>query len=128
MVGVTLSTTLTGVLVEVPYLWRRGTLATVAVALALRGGICLGLSGLSALPFVVGAHAAARTGRVRLLFGVCLVLFFVGLALRAFLFFAHVRARMQDAPGPEGALVTLVTEPLASAAAVGLLWGLRRAR
>ena len=75
MVGVTLSTTLTGVLLEVPYLWRRGTLATVAVALTLRGVICMGLSGLSALPFVVGAHAAARTGRVRLLFGVCLVLF-----------------------------------------------------
>ena len=127
MVGVTLSVTLTGVLIEVPALWARGP-GVLLGALALRLGACAGLSVLSALPFVVGAHAAARLGQARLLFAVCLILFFVGLALRAFLFFDHVQARTQGTPGAEGVLAVLIGEPLASAALLGGLWGLLRRR
>jgi hypothetical protein len=127
MVGVTLSVTLTGVLIEVPALWARG-LSALLPALSLQLLACAGLSVLSALPFVVGAHAAARVGPTRLLFGACLILFFVGLALRAFLFFDHVQARMQGSPGAEGALLVLLGEPLVSAAVLGGLWGLLRPR
>jgi len=127
MVGITLSLTLTGVLVEAPYLWRRGASTALSFLLAGFGGSVV-LSGLSVLPFVVGAHAAARTGRTRLVFGACLILFFVGLALRAFLFFEHVQARTQGAPGAEGVLAVLLGEPLASAAVLASFWGLLRAR
>ena len=127
MVGITLSLTLTGVLVEAPSLWRRGASTALSFLLAGVGGSVV-LSGLSVLPFVVGAHAAARTGRTRLVFGACLILFFVGLALRAFLFFDHVRARTQGAPGAEGVLAVLLGEPLASAAVLAGFWGLLRGR
>lgn len=127
MVGVTLSVTLTGVLIEVPTLWARGPSALL-FALSLQLLACAGLSVLSALPFVVGAHAAVRVGPTRLLFGACLILFFVGLALRAFLFFDHVRARTLGAPGAEGGLLVLLGEPLVSAAVLGGLWGLLRPR
>lgn len=127
MVGITLSLTVTGVLVEAPYLWRQGASALLTT-LALRITACAGLSGLSVLPFVVGAHAAAWTGRTRLLFGACLILFFIGFALRAFLFFDHVRARTQGAPGAEGVLAVLLGEPLASAVVLGGLWGFLRVR
>lgn len=127
MVGITLSLTLTGVLIEVPYLWQRGASTALSSLLAGIGGSAV-LSGLAVLPFVVGAHAAARTGRTRLLFGASLILFFVGLALRAFLFFDHVQARTQGAPGAEGVLVVLLGEPLASAVVLAGLWGLLRVR
>lgn len=127
MVGITLSLTLTGVLVEAPSLWRRGASTALSFLLAGLGGSVV-LSGLSVLPFVVGAYAAARTGHTRLLFGACLILFFVGLALRAFLFFDHVQARTQGAPGAEGVLIVLLGEPPASAVVVAGLWGLLRGR
>jgi hypothetical protein len=128
MVGVTFATTLTSVLVEVPSLGARLGPAAFATALAVRTATCLALSALSVLPFAVGAHAAGWTGRTRLLFSACLVVFFVGMALRAFLFFEDVEVRTRGGAGAEGALWALVLEPLGSAAAIGLLWGVLRAR
>jgi hypothetical protein len=126
MVGVTLSLTLTSVLVEGLFRWEQGVVVLFPLLAGIGGSAVL--SALSALPFVVGAHAAARTGQTRLLFSVCLILFFVGLALRAFLFFDHVQARTQGVPGAEGALAVLIGEPLASTAVLGGLWGLLRPR
>jgi len=116
--GVTLSTTLIGTLVDAP------DLGQAFLGLAGRLAACAALSGLSALPFVVGAHVGARTGWTRLLFGLCLVLLFVALAVRAFLFFEYVQARVRGGSGPEGVLVALIVEPLGAAALLGLLSGL----
>jgi hypothetical protein len=128
MVGVTLATTLTAVLLEGPRLWRDEAVFSFIVAILTRIGGCAVLAGVSVGPFVVGAHAGVQTGRPRLLFGACLVVFFVGLAIRAFLFFDHVDARTQGKPGPEGALAALIGEPVASTVVVALLWVVLRRR
>ena len=96
----------------------------VAVRVLASGG----LGGLSTAPFVLGNYVSDRTGRPRLLFGTCLVLFFVGFALRSFLFFNHVQSFLRGEGGVDGALTALLGEPLASLAVVGLLWGYLRVR
>lgn len=96
-----------------------------AVVCLLTGG---GLTLLSMAPFVLGVRVSRWTGRPRLLFGTCLVLFFVDVALRSFLFFNHVQRRLRGDAGPEGALSALIGEPLASLLVVGVLWGLLRVR
>ncbi|MFB6248222.1 MAG: hypothetical protein ABEL97_06610 [Salinibacter sp.] len=126
MVGITLSMTLVGVLVEAPQLWRRGDPVSFASALALRAAVCAGLSGLPALPSAAGTYVVARTGYVQLLFSVCLILFFVGFALRTFLFFDYVQAHLRDIPGPAVGPVAVGAESLASTALVALLGGLLR--
>lgn len=121
MGGTTLALLLIGILVEG---MQTGS-GLSPTALVRRGGIGVlvagALAALSMGPFVVGGYVSRRTSRPRLLFSACLVLFFVGFALRAFLFFNHVQSRMRGGEGADGIVLALVGEPLASTFVVALL-------
>lgn len=127
MGSLTLALLLISLVVEITHVGRDASSVSVrwAVACLLAGG---GLTVLSMAPFVLGAHVSHWTGRPRLLFGTCLVLFFVDFALRSFLFFNHVQRRLHGDAGAEGALPALIGEPLASLLVVGLLWGVLHVR
>lgn len=128
MGGLTLALLFIGAVVEAPHVGRGNSLSSLVRWASGRFLVGVGLAVLSMAPFVLGVYVSRWTGHSRLLFGVCLVLFFVGFALRAFLFFNHVQARVRDGSGVDGALTVLIAEPLASLCVVGLLWGALRAQ
>lgn len=128
MGGLTLALLFISAVVEVTHLWRGRSFSALvrwASGHFLSG---VGLAVLSMAPLVLGVYVSRWTGYSRLLFGVCLALFFAGFALRAFLFFNHVQSHMRGEGGVDGALTALIAEPLASLCVVGLLWGTLRAR
>lgn len=127
MGGLTLALLLISAVVEATHLGESSvpTLVRWASVYCLA---CAGLTVLSMAPLILGMYVSRWTGRSRLLFGVCLVLFFAGFALRAFLFFNHVQDRIRGGSGADGALTALIAEPLASLCAVGLLWGVLHVR
>ena len=128
MGGLTLALLLISAIVEITHLWRDTSFPGLARWAGIRFLAFSAFAMLSMTPFVLGVHVSRRTERPRLLFGVCLVLFFAGFALRTFLFFDHVQGHIRGEGGAEGALAVLIGEPLASLSVVGLSWGLLRGR
>jgi hypothetical protein len=128
MGGLTLALLLISAVVEATHLWRGRSFPTLVRWASGHFLAGVGLAVLSMAPLILGTYVSRWTGYTRLLFGVCLLLFFVGFALRAFLFFNQVQSRMRDGSGVDGALTALIAEPLASLCVVGLLWGVLRAR